>query len=106
MAGIERLTALHVKNAKAGEKLSDGGGLRLDVDRNGNASWCFRFTSPATEKERFMGLGPLADVSLAEARDAARDARDLLRQGKDPIEHRNAQRAAAKVESSRSVTFK
>jgi len=40
------LTALRVKNAKPGEKLSDGDGLRLDVDKNGNASWLFRFTSP------------------------------------------------------------
>ena len=31
------LTALRVKNAKPGEKLGDGEGLRLDVDKNGNA---------------------------------------------------------------------
>ena len=41
------LNALQVKNAKPGDKLSDGGGLRLDVDKNGNRSWVFRFTSPA-----------------------------------------------------------
>jgi len=40
------LTALKVKNAKPGERLSDGDGLRLDVDKNGNASWIFRFKSP------------------------------------------------------------
>jgi len=32
------LTALAVKNAKPGDKLSDGDGLRLDVDKNGNRS--------------------------------------------------------------------
>jgi integrase len=100
------LTALQVKNAKPGEKLGDSGGLRLDVDRNGNKSWIFRFTSPVTGKERFMGLGPLADVTLAAARDAAQDARALIREGRDPIEHRNEQRTAAKVEASRGVTFK
>jgi integrase len=102
---VHRLTALKVKNAKPGDKLSDGGGLRLDVDRNGNRNWIFRFTSPVTRKERFMGLGPVDDVSLSDARDAAQDARNLLRQGIDPIEHRNTQRAAAKVEASRSITF-
>jgi hypothetical protein len=71
------LTALRVKNAKPGEKLSDGGGLRLDVDKNGNASWLFRFKSPVTRKERFMGLGPLRDVGLADAREAAGAARAL-----------------------------
>jgi hypothetical protein len=40
------LTVLQVKNAKPDDKLSDGGRLRLDVDKNGNKSWVFRFTSP------------------------------------------------------------
>jgi Arm DNA-binding domain len=109
------LTAKQVEHAKPivlenGErvpnKLSDGGGLRLDVDKNGNRSWVFRFTSPATRKERFMGLGPADDVTLAEARDAAQDARALVRDGRDPIDHRNAERAKVKADASRSVTFK
>jgi integrase len=100
------LTALQVKNAKASEKLSDGGGLRLDVDKNGNRSWIFRFTSPVTGRERFMGLGPANDVTLAQARDAAQHARGLVRNGIDPIEDRNAKRAEAKAEASRSITFK
>jgi integrase len=100
------LTALQVKSAKPGDKLADGGGLRLDVDRNGNKSWVFRFTSPVTGRERFMGLGPARDVTLAQARDAAADARALIRERKDPIEQRKEQRAEAKVEASRAVTFR
>ncbi|MGA7072546.1 tyrosine-type recombinase/integrase [Bradyrhizobium sp.] len=100
------LTALQVKNAKPGDKLGDGGGLRLDVDRSGNKSWVFRYTSPTTGRERFMGLGPLRDVSLAQARDAAADARALTREHKDPIEERRQERTAAKVEASRAITFK
>jgi integrase len=100
------LTALQVKNAKPGDKLTDGGGLRLDVDKNGNKSWVFRFTSPVIGRERFMGLGPIADITLAQARDAAQEARSLIREGKDPIESRREQRTAAKVEASRSITFK
>ena len=61
------LTALAVKNAKPGDKLSDGGGLRLDVDKNGNRSWVFRYTSPTTGKERYAGFGSAAEVSLADA---------------------------------------
>lgn len=127
------LTALKVKNAKPGKHakpgqaknakaknkkivLSDGGGLRLDVDKNGNKSWVFRYTSPTEvyeegkhkgePQERYMGLGPLRDVTLADARDARDEARKLLREGKDPIEHRDELRKAARVEASRSVTFK
>jgi integrase len=106
MAKLHKLTARQVTTAKPGDKLSDGGGLRLDVDKNGNAAWLFRFTSPVTGRERFMGLGPLSDVSLSKARDAAQEARELLRGHADPIEHRNEQRTAAKVEANRSITFR
>jgi len=100
------LTAKQVQHANAGDRLSDGGGLRLDVDRNGNASWIFRFTSPSTGRERFMGLGPLRDVTLVEAREAAAEARKLVRNGVDPIEERRAERAAARVAAAPVVTFR
>lgn len=100
------LTALAVKNAKPGDKLGDGDGLRLDVDKNGNRSWVFRYTSPTTGKERYAGFGSAGEVALAEARDARDEARKLIRAGKDPIDARNAKRAEAKVQDSRSVTFK
>src|SRR4051794_36354538 len=99
------LTAKQIQHAKPGERLGDGNGLRLDVDQSGNSSWIFRFTSPVTGKERFMGLGPARDVSLAQARDAAAKARALIRQREDPIEARRADRAEAKVEASRAITF-
>jgi hypothetical protein len=99
------LTALKVKNAKAGDKLADGDGLRLDVDKSGNASWVFRFKSPVTGKERFMGLGPIRDVGLAEAREATGAARALVRNNVDPIEHRISQRAKARAEATGSITF-
>jgi Arm DNA-binding domain len=102
---MHKLTALRVKNARPGERLSDGGGLRLDVDNGGRGAWIFRYVSPLTDRERYAGLGSLRDVSLAKAREAAAKARELLREGKDPIEHRNAQRAAAKADASRGVTF-
>lgn len=103
---MHKLTALSIKKAKPGDKLSDGGGLRLDVDQRGAASWIFRFTSPLTRRERFMGLGPLHDVPLQQARDAAQEARALLRKAVDPLEARKAARDAAKIEAGRSVTFK
>ncbi|MGA7995642.1 MAG: Arm DNA-binding domain-containing protein [Bradyrhizobium sp.] len=100
------LTALAVKNAKPGDKLGDGGGLRLDVDKNGNRSWVFRFTSPTTGKERYAGFGSASEVTLADARDARDEARKLIRAGQDPIEDRNTKRAEVKVQDYRSVTFK
>jgi integrase len=52
-----------------------------------------------------MGLGPIRDVSLADARAKAAEARALLHQGIDPRIHRNAARDAAKAASDRAVSF-
>jgi len=100
------LTALQVKNARPGERLGDGDGLWLFVDRNSGKSWIFRFTSPTTKKVREMGFGSLRDVTLAQARDARAAARAVIRDGKDPIEERNTKRVEARVEASRAITFK
>ena len=52
-----------------------------------------------------MGLGPLHDVSLAEARTAAHNCRLLLREGRDPIDHRAAKREEGRLERAGSRTF-
>ena len=79
---MHNLTAADIKDAKPGDRLTDGGGLRLEVDAKGNASWIFRYTSPVTRKERYAGLGLLADVTLTQARRKAQDARNLILEGK------------------------
>jgi hypothetical protein len=86
--GLHLLTTLQVKNARPGAKLSDGGGLRLDADARGGRSWVFRYKSPLTGKERYMGLGPAPAANtdkvrkgLADARVRADSARKLLRDG-------------------------
>jgi integrase len=72
--------------ATKASKLRDGGGLWL-VTKGGARYWIldYRFGG----KRREMGLGPLHSVGLADARVKAEAARGLLRQGIDPIEHRN-----------------
>lgn len=100
------LTVKQVEHAKPGDRLGDGDGLWLFVAASGNKSWMFRFTSPLTKKPREMGLGPVSILRLAEARDAAQRARKLVLAGKDPIEERNAQRAAVQVGEAKAVTFK
>jgi integrase len=102
---LHNLTALRVKNAKAGDRLTDGGGLRLDVDRSGRASWVFRYKSPVTGRERYMGLGPLADIGLARARELAASAREIVRKHGDPIEERREAKASARAQATRGVTF-
>ena len=52
-----------------------------------------------------MGLGPLHTVTLADARERARQARLLLLDGKDPLAERKAARAAAALAEAKTVTF-
>src|SRR5215471_1619689 len=90
-----RLKAAVKKFMHAGKRglLSDGGNLYLATMPPGASSWVFRFTLNGTA--RTMGLGPYPDIGLAKAREMAREARQVLRQGRDPLEVRRASAAAA-----------
>ena len=77
-----KLSAAFVKSAPVG-KHNDGGGLWLHVVNETRAKWFYRFTLHG--KRREMGLGTLADVPLQRAREAADRARELVKQGIDPI---------------------
>jgi integrase len=94
---LHLLTVREVQAARDGDH-ADGGGLLLRV-RGESASWVFRFTSPGGRR-REMGLGvatrgsaKLAGDTLTGARDIAHKARELLRQGLDPIDQRDAGKA-------------
>jgi integrase len=104
---IQRLTALTVARISAAGLYADGAGLYLRVGRGGAKSWAFRFMLNGRPRE--MGFGSLTKVSLADARKKASDARVLLGEGHDPIEHRqqeDRQRVAAeKLAAARSMTF-
>ncbi len=101
MGKRNKLTDLQVKKAGTGLH-SDGDGLCLQVKGDAR-SWIYRFTFDG--KERYMGLGPYPTISLARARELADDARRLRAEGINPLEHREAQRAAAKIEAAKAVTF-
>jgi integrase len=90
-----KLTARTVATATKRGRYGDGGGLFLQVSKWGTKSWLFRYARGG--RERQMGLGPLHTVTLAQAREMARDARFFVLQGKDPISERNAQAATARA---------
>jgi integrase len=52
-----------------------------------------------------MGLGPIHDVTLAEAREKAAAARKLRLEGIDPLEHKRARVAAQQAAEARAMTF-
>ncbi len=84
---IGRVTAIGVSRAKSSGMYPGGGGLYLQVGAIGTRSWIFRFT--LNGRERAMGLGPLHDLTLGEAREKAAQCRRLKRDGIDPIDARN-----------------
>src|SRR5262245_40951491 len=91
---IKRFTSLSVRSLTSVGYHRDRGagaarGLYIQVTnsiRGGvSRSWLYRFTSPITRKERWMGLGSCDVIGLAEARGLAKVARRLVTLGRDPI---------------------
>jgi integrase len=101
---LGRLTALKVEKARKPGMYADGGGLYLRVTPEGARNWVFRFM--IDRKPRWMGLGPLALYSLADARARAQDARRKRHEGIDPIEARRAKRAQQRLDAAKAITFK
>jgi integrase len=101
--GIHRLSATKIAKTNRRGLYADGGGLFLQVAANGSRSWLFRYSR--NERRRHVGLGPTHAVDLAKARDKARECRALLHDGVDPLDHRNAQRAAAQLEAAKAMIF-
>jgi integrase len=123
MAGINKLSALKVAREKRPGIYSDGGGLYLQVAKQGWKSWIFRFwvaerdpktglalRDPTTNKllgrNREMGLGSCITVSLAEARERAMECRKLRENDVDPIEAREAAKRRVALERAKSLKFK
>lgn len=78
-------------------------GLMLQITPNGGRTWLLR--AQVGEKRREIGLGGYPDVTLAQARDRAREARDAIRRGVDPVEERKAAKAALVAAQRRGLTF-
>lgn len=88
---INRLTARQVETLKKPGLHADGGGLYLRIDPTGAKRWSFVFQWRQKRKE--MGLGPIRTIRLAEAREAAEQARKQVYAGINPIEARLAARS-------------
>ena len=101
------LSAARVKTAKPGTYF-DGGGLVLTVRSAEARFWTFLYTSPVTRKRREMGLGSASGrdaVSLADARDKARDLRAVVKSGRDPLIEREAGCTLSAIAKASATTF-
>jgi hypothetical protein len=89
------LTDVQIRTAKPSEKphkLSDSGGLYLEVSPSGGKWWRYKYRFD--KKEKRLSLGTYPDTGLKEASAKHQDARRLLAEGIDPSEHRKAERSS------------
>lgn len=94
MTLFNTLTSLKAKNLPAG-KHADGRGLWLVKRRKEAGKWLVRLT--VSGKRREMGLGPWPEVTIAEARERAAEARRQVRDGSDPVAERAKERLQPRV---------
>lgn len=80
------------------------GGLALQVTATGGRTWILRVRMGAG-KRRDIGLGGFPDVTLAMAREKAREFRETITKGIDPVEQRQAARAALIAQHGAGITF-
>lgn len=78
-------------------------GLLMQVTANGAQSWLLRVR--VGDKRREIGLGAFPEVSLAQAREKAAQARDAIRSGVDPVEARKAARLSLLAAQRQGMTF-
>lgn len=95
------LTPLKVKSLNEKGRHADGGGLYLQISKWGTKSWVFRYQMNGRRRE--MGMGPISDVTLAEAREQAKAQRAIIREGYDPKLRRDSVRQD--ISDKQSWTF-
>lgn len=98
------LTDTQIKNTKPSTKiikLTDSGGLYLEVTPSGGKHWRYRFRLDG--KEGLYAIGSYPDTKAAEARRLRDEARLLVKQGINPTNQRKLDKIAVQYE--RATTF-
>lgn len=100
----KELSALEIARLSAPGQYAAGGvpGLYLYIEGS-SRHWVLRFTFAG--QRRWLGLGSYPAITLAQARENARQARRLVAQGIDPIEERRQAQSVHKLENTQTITF-
>jgi integrase len=82
----------------------DQHGLYLQVTANGTGrSWVYRYTIGG--RQHYVGLGPAHTISLAKARELARECRELRLRDIDPLQAKRDRRDELRLAAAKSMTF-
>ena len=82
-----------LKPRKKISRLSDGGGLSLEVRPSGSCLWRYRYRIDG--KENVFAIGSFPEMSLKAAREARDEAKKLVERGIHPAHQRRAERDRA-----------
>ena len=93
---VNRLNARGVATITEHGRHADGGGLYLSVSPNGGRRWVFLYRWHGKPTE--IGFGSARDVTLARARELARQARNNLAEGINPKDLRKSSKDATFAE--------
>ena len=87
-----KLTLAKIKTLPIGKKISDGQGLCLTKTAPNKGRWEHRYM--INKRARVMALGTYPEIPLIKARQIHFEQRQLLVEGKDPLEqkHRREER--------------
>lgn len=99
------LTAKQVRDFKETGSHAVGGvaGLILQIKSPYAKSWILR--TKIGDRRVHIGLGGFPDVSMADAREKARELKNLIKQGIDPLAEKKASKLAMMQAQARAVTF-
>lgn len=103
---VMALTDTTIRTAKPKDKiykLSDSGGLYIEVTPKGGKRWRYKFRYEG--KENRISFGTYPEVSLAKARELHSDARKLLAQKVSPSENRKTVNTTKKLNAANSFEF-
>ena len=78
-------------------------GLYLRIKDSGARSWALRIV--VGDRRREIGLGGYPTVSLEQARQRAREVREEVWQGVDPVAAKRTRESALKAEQAKVLTF-
>jgi integrase len=94
-----------VKNLTKPGRYSDAlvMGFHIWVKSNGGKYFIFRYSKEGTSRD--ISLGSFRNVTIAEARIKAQQARDTLDKGSDPAAEKNASKALKMAQKSEVITF-
>ncbi len=106
---MPKLTVLDIRNAKEPCRLADGQGLFFEITGTGVKRWLYRFKLDG--KNGMFIVGRFPQLSLKNARVLHQEARELVRQGKNPAKARRAVKQAniekeKQIKEDRSKSFR